>query len=159
MKMRKNVIPNYKNIQVEDGVREETIFIASDGTEFKSKDACKNYEEEKIYKEKLSKIKKKHFNFRVLDELNFPSIWYFVSNEDELETVLKNLGYYWPHQNIMFNHQDNTLTRKVDKKYFELNKWYSHIFEDGGDYNDDNKIYTLDFFREDLDMFLSEFSE
>lgn len=159
METRKEKIIKYKTVTIEDGVKMETVFIAFDGKEFKSKDACKNYEETKLYYEKLSKIKQKTFNFKTLDELEFPLKWYFVSNEDELEIVLKELMYYDQYQKVTLNNKYNFTTETVDKKFFELNQWYSHIYNDGGDYQADSKFYTFEFFRKELDEFLNSFSD
>lgn len=151
-------IPKHKNIQVEDGYQNVDMFISFDGKEFTSEKSCREYEKSKLHTEQLKKLKVKYFNFQNIDELTFPTIWYYVSNENELETVLTQFSYYNNYQKISINNISNK-SGKLSMDNFPMNQWYGHIFEDGGDYDDSNRIYTFDFFRTELDEFLNGFSK
>ncbi len=153
MKVITKSIPLYKTIEIADGIKTENIYVSFDGKEFTSKTACENYENTKIHYQKLNEIKSKKFNFQTIDELEFPSRWYFVSNDDELKTVLKELMFYDKYQKISLNNY-----RINESTDFPLNQWYSAIYHDGGDYESDNRFYTLEFFRKELDEFLNAFN-
>lgn len=79
--------------QQEVVVKEQTVYVADDGTEFKNRWECERYEHEQIYKQLLKNLQQcedlKWFpNF---DGQEYPEHhdykWYFVRNKDDVDIL------------------------------------------------------------------------
>jgi len=141
-KIRKKAV--YKNKV--DHYETETYYVTSDGKEFiKEKDA-------KHYEELLEKQLKANFLWDGIKKINADdflffdgSIWYFASNEEELEAIKQNCQFYdkYNYQRIYGN--------------IQVGEWITNIYEDGGDYRGTNKFYTFTYVKEEMTKFLENF--
>lgn len=112
--------------------RKETIYIASDGTEFNNKNACQKYEIAISEKRINNSIKVKFIHSNELFDFYE---WKFIENEEQLEFFINKFSSY----------SHTTIDGEVNRT-LKIGSWINYEFHEGGDYYPDRYIvYTLEY--------------
>lgn len=122
-----------------------TKYITENGMAFSTEQDAIAYEAGFNYNKKLKAIKSK----KVYNELFEYEQWYSPKNEEELETIKKELGL----QNIALH-----CNLKVDGNV-KPGEWISGYIEDGGDTWDTIHICTLTWLKQKMEEFLENFED
>lgn len=123
-----------------------TVYIASNGVEFKTEKQCLQAEKEIMRQEKFDKIKKMEISSEF-----FPNSWYYANDEEELMMIKDCCGYNVSYDIIKIN---NLSKKKADLK---VRDWIGYEYKDGGDYRGTYCIYTLSYLKDQISDFLNMF--
>lgn len=119
----------------------ETIYVASDGKEFRFKSDCEAHE--KRIEIESHPVFKSRVKARTFYEDNMAWLYYFRSGED-YEFWLDNIG-----------------TRYLNRDHWKDGfgpGWYLFYSEDGGDYADSHYLYKLEEYEKDCRQLIDEWS-
>lgn len=130
--MKKSVIeePIYKTVK--KGTRKITQYVSEDGHVFYKEKECIDYEERVKIAEKWEKIETVRF------DLEIPWVFYYASNEEELQLIKDRL----------------VQKKKTIHGELKVGEWIGEY----SDYDDDRPercdIYTLSYIKEQIDNLL-----
>ena len=150
MQTKIQTVPIYK--QVPNGTKEVATYISFDGKEFKNKKDCSNHEAtiEKI--RKWNSIERN--SEQEYDYFKLPMEWFRAKNNEELELLKKEFGWYDKHECFFFND-----SKKSEGTKMIVDTWYGFVFEDGGDSPSFNMVYTKNYVLEQLNNWELSFPE
>ena len=135
--VKKEIISSYKT---------ETVYIAQDGRQFPAnqKKYAEDYDNCLMLQKKFEKIKT--IEVKLVEMLyNFPSKWYYASNEEELSLIIGSFGG---------KNQAYTVVEIYDT--LDIEKWIGYYIDDSDDYRRYIYVYTLNDVLEKLKNFSSE---
>lgn len=141
--------------QVPNGTRDVISFVASDGKEFIGSNAekeCSKHEEELKFNEEFSKIKVIRTSC-YLWATTIPDDFYVATTERELELIKIWLDYGVKWADYKINDKDDRDSNFVDLKVGDA---ITSVRDDAGDYRPTFYFYTLEYIRNQFDLFLKE---
>lgn len=138
-------------IKYERVMKDINTYVAFDDKVFENKKECEKYEKQKKFE---NNIKKLQIDSMIMDEI--PYIFYYASNEQELEWILNQVSFNGGHyMNVFIN---NTIKHKSE--YIpKVGDWIGMHYYDGGDSSSDYMIYTLEYIKIELDKDINKIKE
>jgi len=130
------------------GEKDRIIFETEDGQRHETKKEAERHEKELAIQKQLMSIKQKKIKHEC-DLLNFyGQIWYYPQTKEELDFLEKYYGVdidgcYFPSYRELY----------YDK--LSINHWISFAIEDGGDYHDIMKVYSLSYVKKQINEYIN----
>jgi hypothetical protein len=139
-------INTYKSVPI---TKNATVYIATDGEEFKTEKQCVAHEKYLYIQEKASNVKtietKLHFDT--------PEKWWYANDNEELDLIKGWCGYDSKWDEVEVNDKPRKTGDLV------IGNWIGYISDVGGDYPGIYRIYTLSYLKERVSELLNQYTD
>lgn len=148
MIQEKKIVPKYKTVEVEDGVREIITYISDDGLKKSRLESdILQYESQKPFEKIECKIVAS--NFLDIEK------WFRLKNEEERTVFMNHYRFNGDNKYMEILHFNYEIINYWELK-LPLNEWFAIQYQDGGDSRDSYYIFTLEDVKNDLESYLRE---
>lgn len=147
MRQEKKIVPKYKSIRVEDGIEEIITYVSDDGLK-------KSYNQSDILKYEAQKPFEQIECKSVLSNFIDYELWFRLKNEEEKTIFINHYGFNADNkyiEDLYFNYDPIDYW---DLELLPINKWFTIKYSDGGDHRSSYYIFTLDYIKSDVKLFL-----